>query len=147
MIEASVQGLYRRLACSFVRFTFRQPGQHRHSRKPPVLPKAPAWQLSLLCVRSNRVRRRFEKRGDLFECEDLLGWYTGTAGDLHSPNGKLTAAGRQSISKQFADKVLLRTTGRLRQTVERSRLTAGEANIQRGAFGSHTPMISNDIIK
>jgi hypothetical protein len=99
MIEASVQALCLRLASSSLRFTFRQPGEHRHSRKPPVLAKGPAWQLSLLCVRSNRIRRHFEKRGDLFKCEDLLSWDMGTAGDLQSPNGKLTVAGRQSISK------------------------------------------------
>jgi hypothetical protein len=99
MIEASVQALYLRLASSSLRFTLRQPGQYRHSGKPPVFPKAPAWQLSLLCVRSNRVRRHFEKRGDLFKCEDLVHWDIGTAGDLQSPDGKLTIAGRESISK------------------------------------------------
>jgi hypothetical protein len=80
-------------------------------------------------VRSNGLGRHFENRGQLFECEDLLRWYIGTASDLHSPDGKLTVARRQSISEQFAHDVLLRTTGRLRQTIEGSRLSAREADI------------------
>ena len=110
-------------------FPIRQPPQYRHSGKPPVVPKAPPWQLSLLGERSNSVRRHFEKCGDLFKREDLVDRYIGTAGDLQSADGQLMGAGGQSISEEFADEVLLCTTGRLRKTVKRGRLIAGEANI------------------
>jgi hypothetical protein len=111
------------------RVAVRKPGKDSYSRKSPLVSKPPGRQLALLCPRANHVRGQFEKRSDLFKGEHLVNAHVAAAVDLYPANGNLTFAGRQSISKQLADEMLLRTTGRLSETIERGRLMTREANI------------------
>jgi len=111
------------------RIAARKPSEDSQSRKSPLVSKAPARQVALLSPRANRIWGQFEKRGDLFKSKDLVNAYVAAAVDLHPANGNLTFASGQSIPKQFGDEMLLGTTGRLGETIECGRLTAGKANI------------------
>ena len=100
------------------RIAVREPREHRHSREPPLLAKAPAGQFAILGARPDSVGWELEKRSSLLEGEHFVGERDRSVCHLDAAHGNGARARRQSIGKQFAVQVLFVTPGHVSETVE-----------------------------
>ena len=110
------------MRASLSRVAVREPGDSRSSREPPLAAKAPAWQVALLCPRSDSVRWELENRGSLLEGEHFVGARARSVCNLDSADRNETSARGQPICEQFADQVLFMAPGRVSE--RRSRAAA-----------------------